>query len=81
MSKITPPAPQNLSRRLKFFLDHPEYKNAASEIQTCRRLLKGKYKPPTIKKRKTEPAQPAPEPVKPVKRSFFQRIFGPRRTP
>ena len=79
--KLTPPAPQNLSRRLRFFINHPEYPNASAEIQTCRRLMAGRNKPATSHKRDPDP-QPKPvSEVKPVKRGFFAKIFGPRRTP
>lgn len=29
---LKPPAPQNLTKRLKFFLDNPSYKNARWEV-------------------------------------------------
>jgi hypothetical protein len=36
MSKLTPPAMQNLDRRTRFFIEHPEYPNASKQLQTCR---------------------------------------------
>jgi hypothetical protein len=37
MSKLTPPAPQNMKRRLMFFLEHPDYPGAAAAIQQAKR--------------------------------------------
>jgi hypothetical protein len=37
--KLTPPAPQHPTRRLKFFLEHPEWKGAAYWTQRLREEL------------------------------------------
>jgi len=38
MSKLTPPAMQNLKRREEFFKTHPEYKNSKLELARINRL-------------------------------------------
>lgn len=38
--KLTPPAPQNMKRRLKFFIKHPDYKNSEREIMVILEKIK-----------------------------------------
>jgi len=40
MSKLTPPAPQNLNKREAFFNANPEYPNAANELLKIGQLRK-----------------------------------------
>lgn len=39
MSKLTPPSPKNLKKRLQFFLDNPTYKKARWEVFNIKNQL------------------------------------------
>jgi len=41
MSKLTPPATQHPLRRKRFFLENPDYPNAAEEIEKINHRIKG----------------------------------------
>lgn len=85
MSKLTPPAPQNLNRRLQFFIDNPSYPGAGEKIQTCRRLISARnagFKHPKRKPARIEPVHVlAPAKDKPKKPGIFSglsKLFAPR---
>ena len=80
MSKLTPPAMQNLDKRLRFFLDHPEYPGAKAGIQQCRRHMSARGKPSVRRfvtaKASLAPVKHEPTKTKIEKKGFFARIFN-----
>ena len=78
---LKPPDMQNLDRRVKFFIQHPEYPGAAKKLQQCRRFIAARNKG-SVTTKKIEAKVPvfvAPEKKAPVM-GFIAKLFGQRKT-
>jgi hypothetical protein len=79
MSKLTPPAMQNLQKRENFFKEHPEYKNSEKElerikyIRECRKNLVSSKK---VQKSDETYQNYRPTQYKVKKQGFLKKIFN-----
>lgn len=78
MSKLTPPAPQHPLRRLRFFMEHEDWKDAKYEVQRIEKqyphLTAILNRPVLLKKKDDKPQLDMPKEPEPKKPSLFDKV-------